>query len=369
MTDQHDRVDDHEGAVSEARASRMMTSTIRWVWSLGRRLFDRLRPSDADDEMQQAVSDLMPEGPALQSYVISFAVLTVFSASIAALGLLADSGAVVIGAMLVAPLMGPITAAAGSLVRARNRDLVQALILVALGTVLAVATGWIVAMIAASDISSSAELPGEIASRTFPSLIDLGVAITAGAAAGFITPRPSISSALPGVGISVALVPPLAVVGITAQAGLSEDARNALLLFLTNLAAIVFAAAIMLLWAGVRPREREGQPSVGRRLLVTMTIVVIIAIPLSLHTRDTYRDRNLNRAVLDAIAEWDDDVRVVDLEVKISGERANVELDVVGQSASPEAWELGELIHDRTGYDIDLELSYELSRRFQVSAR
>jgi len=365
---QPDTADDN---VARSRRSQVddMTSPIRWVWSLGRRLVDRLRPSEADDEMQAAVSDLVPSGPALQSYVISFAVLTVFSASIAALGLLADSGAVVIGAMLVAPLMGPITAAAAAIVRARNFELVRALALVALGTALAISTGWLVAMIAASDIASSAELPREIATRTFPSLIDLGVAITAGAAAGFITPRSSISSALPGVGISVALVPPLAVVGITAQAGLTDEAGNALLLFLTNLAAIVFAAAVMLLWAGIRPREREGLPSVGRRLLITLTIVAIIAIPLSLHTRDAVRDRNLNRAVLASIAEWDADARVVELEVVISGNRADIELDVVGPSENPEPWRLGDLIRDESGYDVDLELTYELSRRFQVSSR
>ena len=320
--------------------------------------------------MQAAVTGLIPDGgPPLQSYVISFAVLTVFSASIAALGLLADSGAVVIGAMLVAPLMGPITAASAALVRARNIELLRALALVAVGVVLAIATGWIVAMVAASDISSSAELPREIVTRTFPSLIDLGVAITAGAAAGFITPRSSISSALPGVGISVALVPPLAVVGITAQAGLTTEAQNALLLFGTNLAAIIFAAAVMLLWAGIRPREIEGQPRIARRLLITMVFVAAIAIPLTLHTLETVRDRNLNRDVLEAIAEWDGDARVVAIDAELDGDHADIVIDMVGPTDAPAAWELGDLIRRRTGYDIDLELNYELSRRFQVSAR
>lgn len=367
-TDEAESPTDDEASAAE-HAIEQMTSPLRWVASLLAGIATRLRPTEATEKTQRTVSDLIPSGPALQSYIISFAALTVFSASIAALGLLADSGAVVIGAMLVAPLMGPITAASVALVRARNVDLIQALALVAFGTVLAIGTGWLIALFAASDISSSAELPREIATRTFPSLIDLGVAIAAGAAAGFITPRSSISSALPGVGISVALVPPLATVGITFQAGLNDEAGNALLLFLTNLAAIIFAAAIMLLWAGIRPREREGLPSVGKRLLVTLTIVAIIAIPLTLHTRDTIRDRNLNRDVLDAIAEWDADVRVVDLEVVLFGDRADIELDVVGPSESPDAWRLGQLIRERSGYDVDLELSYELNTRFQVSAR
>ena len=97
--------------------------------------------------------------------------------------------------------------------------------------------------------------------------------------------------------------------------------------------------------------------------------MAIIAIPLSLHTRDAVRDRNLNRAVLDSIAEWDADARVVELEVVISGNRADIELDVVGPSENPEPWRLGDLIRDESGYDVDLELTYELSRRFQVSSR
>ncbi|MEM8747938.1 MAG: DUF389 domain-containing protein, partial [Actinomycetota bacterium] len=279
-----------------------------------RHVVDSLRPGDPDDAVLAEADGLVPSGPEFQTYAVNFVVLTIFSASIASLGLLADSGAVVIGAMLVAPLMGPITAAAVGIVRAHNVELVRAILLIALGTSLAIATGWIVAAITASDVASAAELPREIATRTFPSLIDLGVAITAGAAAGFITTRPSINSALPGVGISVALVPPLAVVGITLQGGLNEASANALLLFATNLAAIVFAAAIVLLWSGLRPRVERGRRSVGIRLLVTLGFVAAIAFPLTLHTRQTVRDRDLNRDVLAAIAEWDADVRVVELD-------------------------------------------------------
>ena len=87
----------------------------------------------------------------------------------------------------------------------------------------------------------------------------LGIAVTAGAAAGYILPRRSAMGALPGVGIAVALVPPLVVVGITWEADATSESLNALLLYGTNLAAIVFSAAVMLLFAGFRPRLRRSR--------------------------------------------------------------------------------------------------------------
>jgi uncharacterized membrane protein len=98
-----------------------------------------------------------------------------------------------------------------------------------------------------------------VRARTFPGLLDLGIAVTAGAAAGYILPRRSATSALPGVGIAVALVPPLAVVGITLEADARTESANALLLYGTNLAAIVFSAAVMLLLSGFRPHVRRSR--------------------------------------------------------------------------------------------------------------
>ncbi len=73
------------------------------------------------------------------------------------------------------------------------------------GTILAIAVGWLIALIASGSVVDPRELPGEVRSRTFPTLLDLGVAVAAGAAAGYISPRRSTSGALPGVGIAVAL--------------------------------------------------------------------------------------------------------------------------------------------------------------------
>lgn len=202
---------------------------VEWITSA----FGYSGPPEPSDDARAAIDELVPDGPELREYLFRFSSLVALSAAIAAFGLLSDSGAVVIGAMLVAPLMTPIMGTAAATVTANNRRLVRALSILALGTLLAIAVGWLVSAIAAGHVLDARHLPTEIRSRTFPGLLDLGIAISAGAAAGYVQPRRSAISALPGVGIAVALVPPLAVVGITANLGLATESRNAMLRYLT----------------------------------------------------------------------------------------------------------------------------------------
>jgi uncharacterized hydrophobic protein (TIGR00271 family) len=335
--------------------------------TLVRAIVDRLgTPPSAD--ATAAVDELLPEGDGFVPYLFQFTALTILSAGIAAFGLLADSSAVVIGAMLVAPLMTPITAAAAATVTARNVRLARSLAVILLGTVTGVAVGYLTATIAGTEITSVTDLPGEVAARTFPGLLDLGIAVTAGAAAGYILPRRSTVSALPGVGIAVALVPPLATVGICLEVGLGDKAANALLLYATNLAAIVFSASVMLILAGFRPTAaRVG--SLTRRLVITLAAVVAVAIPLTLHTREAIRDASLERSVTNALAEWDDSVRVVELAADAVGSRASVELLVSGPNEPRAAWRLAAEIERRFGGPVDMRLLYQRDDLFVVSVR
>ena len=324
--------------------------------------------SPPDDDARGAVDELIPDGEELWPYVGKFVVLTILSAGIAAFGLLSDSGAVVIGAMLVAPLMTPITATAAATVTAHNIRLVRALLIILVGTALAVAVGYVTTLVAGTHVVSADDLPQEVLSRTYPGLLDLGIAITAGAAAGYIAPRRSVTSALPGVGIAVALVPPLATVGICAAVGLPTDARNAMLLFLTNLAAIVFAASVMLLLAGFRPDDHPRR-GLGRRLAVTVLAVVAVAVPLTLHTRETLRDAALERAVTQSVVAWDEQAEVRELESDVDDDLAVVELLISSPGEPRPAWRLAQEIRSRFGGPVDLRLLYQRDQQFVVSAR
>ncbi|CAN5747280.1 DUF389 domain-containing protein [soil metagenome] len=319
-------------------------------------------------EEKAAVDELIPDGDELWPYVAKFVTLTILSAGIASFGLLSNSSAVVIGAMLVAPLMTPITATAGATVTAHNGRLVRALLIIVMGTALAVAVGYVTTLVAGTAVLSDADLPEEVVARTFPGLLDLGIAITAGAAAGYIAPRRSVTSALPGVGIAVALVPPLATVGITAALGLGSDAQNAMLLYLTNLAAIVFAASFMLLLAGFRPDDHPAR-GLRRRLALTVIAVIAVAIPLTLHTRETLRDSALRASTTQAVEAWDDQVQIRDLQSNVDDDLAVVELRVAGSGEPKPAWQLAEEIRDRFGGPVDLRLFFDTDEQFVVSAR
>lgn len=324
---------------------------------------------EPDDSAVAALDELFPTGQDRIDFLWRFCALMVLSASIASVGLLADSAAVVIGAMLVAPLMTPILAASAATVRADNRELVIALGVIALGTGLAIAIGFLTSALVSDAVRGTAELPGEVRARTFPGLLDLGVAVTAGAAAGYITPRRAAMGALPGVGIAVALVPPLATVGIAYQLEADLAARNALLLYLTNLAAIVFAASVMLLLAGFRPHVRVTRRALAGRLLVTLFAVATVAIPLSLHTRSTVEDTRLRTTVANAVAVWDPTVRILELDADAARGEADVSILIAGPNEPREVWQLAESIRDAFDGPVELDLQFQRDLRFQVTAR
>ncbi|MFV1991659.1 MAG: DUF389 domain-containing protein [Acidimicrobiales bacterium] len=328
----------------------------------------RLVAGEPSDEAEEAVKGLFPSGHQASEYLVRFGALVVLSSLIAAFGLLADSSAVVIGAMLVAPLMTPILAASAALVRAENRRLFWAIGVIGGGTVLAVLVGWLVTFVAAPSLGQGLDLSDEVRSRTLPGLLDLGIAVAAGAAAGYVLPRRNTLAALPGVGIAVALVPPLAAAGVALQLGLTDEAKGAMLLYGTNLAAIIFSASLLLVFAGFRPTLRARR-SLIVRLLVTAVVVVIVAIPLTLHTRAVFDDNQLRLAVARSIPEWDDTVEATSVLTEVVDGVAVVEIQLAGPHEPLPAWELAERIRERFGGPVELNMLYERVQEFEVSTR
>ncbi|NJN84335.1 MAG: DUF389 domain-containing protein [Caldilineaceae bacterium] len=138
---------------------------------------------------------------------IDFFVLISLSAMIATFGLLQNSAAVIIGAMLVAPLMSPIVSTAMGVVEGDAHLIRVAIEATVKGIAVAIGIGVVMSLLAPT-------LPGsEILNRTQPNLLDLAVALASGAAGGYALARKEVSASLPGVSIAVALVPPLCVVG------------------------------------------------------------------------------------------------------------------------------------------------------------
>ncbi len=193
-----------------------------------------------------------------------FFFMLILSSAIATFGLLSNSAPAIIGAMIIAPLMGPMMGLAYGIVIFRWGQISRSILTVTSGAALVVLFAYLTTIWIGWRLAGS-----EILSRTTPTLLDLGVAMAAGAAAAFAYSRRSIMNSIAGVAIAVALVPPLAVCGIglalgrkaTADVGLSltelglysggsDIASGAFILFLANLAGIVVVAGTVLLTQG-----------------------------------------------------------------------------------------------------------------------
>ncbi|MGC1196206.1 MAG: TIGR00341 family protein [Geitlerinemataceae cyanobacterium] len=217
----------------------------------------------------------------------SFCLLLTLSSTISTLGLLANSVATIIGAMIIAPLMGPMVAMAYAMVVGNRRLLRRSLLTALTGVMITIVTSAIIASIIGLRAPGS-----EILARANPTLIDLGVALAAGAAGSFANSRRSIANALPGVAIAVALVPPLSTIGIGLALNQQGLASGALLLFLTNFTAIVLSGALVFLL------QRYGNLRKAQRgLSISVVLLFVLAVPLGFSLQSLLVQENVRRSV------------------------------------------------------------------------
>jgi uncharacterized hydrophobic protein (TIGR00271 family) len=212
-----------------------------------------------------------------------FWVLLVLAAMIPSAGIVADSTATVIGAMIVAPLMTPILGTILSVVTGDRANLARALALVVGGAACVVAIGWLFGLLVPVDVV--AETNSQVDGRVHPKLIDLVAALATGAVGSFALVRSDVSDTLPGVAIAISLVPPLAVAGLTLEAGATGESLGALLLFLTNVGAILLTGLIVMALYRVFDLAvaESDRPRVNRRLgtVVVIGFVVALSVPLA----------------------------------------------------------------------------------------
>jgi len=219
------------------------------VWS-GFKDWVRSKVPQLDRDHRVTLVDRLQDN---SEFNFDFVALISLSTLIAALGLARDSGAVVIGAMLVAPLMTPLVGMGFALVQGNEKLIRDALKSVILGFTVALAIGAILGLflrIFAPDL----EVTQQMIYRDKPNVLDLIVALASGVAGAYAMGRPNLLSALPGVAIAAALVPPIATSGLALTMGDLSLSGGASLLFFTNIVAIVLGTA-MTFWAvGVSTR-------------------------------------------------------------------------------------------------------------------
>lgn len=174
-------------------------------------------------------------------------IMNILSAIIASYGLVTNSAAVVIGAMLVAMMLGPITGVALAIIDHRMPLLRRSIITVLIGVSLVILVGFIIGW-----LHKDQPLTAEILSRTQPTSMDLMIALAGGTAGAYAMVSPHLSVAVVGVAVATALVPPLAASGILFANGEMQLGFGALLLAVTNIIAIQFTNALVLWILGFR---------------------------------------------------------------------------------------------------------------------
>lgn len=216
-----------------------------------------------------------------------YLVMMFISSLVAGFGLFLNSAAVIIGAMLLAPLMGPIISLSMGLLRRDIKLLGTSLKTIFAGVTAAMGTSALMAF-----IIPLGKMTDEIAGRIQPSLLDLGVAIAAGAAGAYAHAREGVSGSLPGVAIAVALVPPLCVAGIGVGWLNVDVISGALLLFTTNLVGIALASALTFMMLGFAP-------VVKARLGLGISLLMLLAIgsPLSISFSNFHETWLIEKAV------------------------------------------------------------------------
>jgi uncharacterized hydrophobic protein (TIGR00271 family) len=265
------------------------------------------------------------EGPDVGAKLSRFWILLTLASVIASAGVGGDSTATVIGAMIVAPLMTPILGTMLAVILADRANLGRCVLLVATGALAAIAIGFLVGLAIPGDVV--ADTNAQVAARVTPRLIDLLAALATGVVGSVALVRSDISDTLPGVAIAISLVPPLTVVGLTLEAGETGQATGALLLFATNVMAIlVTGIGVMALYGVHKAAEAErpaGVRAVNRRRAITVIAasLALIAIPLSATSTRIATDRSRESDVRAAATAWADSVgwRVVAVQTRNAG--------------------------------------------------
>lgn len=258
---------------------------------------------------------------------LSFFVMLTLSGVISTLGLLSGSTATVIGAMIIAPLMGPIIGMGFAMAVANRRLLKRASLTLAAGSLATVLSAMLI-----TQFIGLRTLTSEITARTEPTLIDLVVALAAGAAGAFAKSRHSIADAFPGVAIAVALVPPLSVIGIGMALASQSVTSGATLLFITNLAATIFSGSLIFLWQRYGSIERAQSG-----LLASFLVLSVLGIPLGVSLRTLLVQANVkqqtSRIIRDRL-EILDDADIQALRVRQQDEIFAIEMEIIAPSNS-----------------------------------
>ncbi len=252
-----------------------------------------------------------------------FFILTIFAGIIITLGLVVNSAAVVIGGMLLAPLVWPILSLSMAIVKGRSR-LIQSSIF----TLLKSAAIIFVIALFLGFLSPDYALQGsEFLSRTSPTIFELLIALAAGFVGAFVIVYPKIGVAIAGVVIAAAIVPPIAVMGISMAHGNLSMAGGAFILFMSNLIAVTFSSSILFLISRFKgPASEKGQERRKSSIRWASILLIFMAMPLFLITSKVVNESKRQNTIRETITVIIPDSTVTNVEIDEQIEITTIEI-------------------------------------------
>lgn len=258
---------------------------------------------------------------------LEYYVLIILSCLIATIGLYQNSPAVIIGAMIVAPLMGPIFGLSAGVLWGDTDVIWEALTTLFKGSLIVIAISAVM-----TYLIPGIQLTEEMLARTQPGFFDSIVALSCGFIGAYAFVNKKVSTTVPGVAISVALMPPLCTAGISLGMGQWQMAEGSALLFLVNLLGISLSSLITFYLVRLNPHgdedEEEGQKmryrAVGSALL-SVSLFLLISVPMLYLTKSGYEQNQLENEVYGLVEEAFPESKIFSLDL-IQGETNSVDI-------------------------------------------
>ncbi|WP_238418779.1 TIGR00341 family protein [Gordonia sp. 'Campus'] len=294
----------------------------------------------------------------------AFWLMLTLSGIIAVSGVVADSTATVIGAMIVAPLSTPILGIGLGIVTGRGRLVLASLGYVLAGVVLVTILGVVFAQLLPNPTNVLAN--SQVLGRTSPTLVDLLAALATGMAGAVAITRRDVGDVLPGVAIAISLVPPLGVVGVCLGSGAPSLALGAFVLFASNVVAMIITSLVVLTIAGYGREAAElvgaDHPRTPRRraYAVLAVALVVVTVPMVANSLSSLWSRQIATAAESWLESTGNDTSEV---TGVSWTGSTVTVSVLAPQDLPPVGELQTTVDELVPWDPEVVVVHTVGER------